>query len=69
MRTVQKIFLILHKVVLHYKIIPACNTWNTSAVSGVLKQEETLTTKVYFSACKVHIFARFSDIQLCWLKG
>jgi hypothetical protein len=52
MGAVQKLLLLLHKVVLHYKIIPACNTWHTSTVSDVIKQLKTLTTKVCFSACK-----------------
>jgi hypothetical protein len=38
MRTVENIFLIVHKMVPHYKIISACNTWHTSAVSDVTKQ-------------------------------
>jgi hypothetical protein len=57
MHTVQKSFPLLHKVVLHYKIISSCNIWHTSAVSGVLKHREPLKTLFYYSVCKVHIFA------------
>jgi hypothetical protein len=41
----KNIFLLLI-VVPHYKIIPACNTWHTFALSGVLKHLETQKHKI-----------------------
>jgi hypothetical protein len=61
--TVQKSVPLLHKVVLHYKIIAAFNTWHSSAVSGVIKH--LAGPKVYFSPCKIHIFVTpFSYLTL-----
>jgi hypothetical protein len=69
MRTVQKIFPLLHKVVLHYKIVPACNTWHNPAVSGVIKQLETLKPVFCFSALKVQIFAALFRYSTLLTKG
>jgi hypothetical protein len=33
---------LLHKVVLHYKIIPACNIWHIFIFSGAIKQLEAI---------------------------
>jgi hypothetical protein len=58
MQTVQKSSPFIHKVTLHYRIIPPCNIWHTFAVSGVVKQLETLKTFFCFSAREVHIFLK-----------
>jgi hypothetical protein len=57
MGIVQKSFPLLHKVVLHYQIIPSCNTWHISAVSIVLKHLEPLKALFYYSLFKIRVFA------------
>jgi hypothetical protein len=69
MHTVWKSFPLLHKVVLHYKIIPSCNTWHTSIASGVIKQLVTPKTLLCYFARKVHIFATFFRYSPCCLGG
>jgi hypothetical protein len=54
---------------LHYKIIPACNTWHTSIVSGVIKQLETLQFRVWFSTHKGPIFATIFRYMTLLTKG
>jgi hypothetical protein len=66
-RTVQKSVPFLHKVVLHYKIIAACNTWHSSAVSGVIKHLTAL--KMYFAPCKVHIFVTLFSYSTLLTRG
>jgi hypothetical protein len=61
--TVQKNVPLLHKVLLHYKIIVACNTLYYSAVSGVIKHMGAL--KVYFSPVKFTFLLYPSVIRLC----
>jgi hypothetical protein len=56
-----KSFPLLHKVDLHYKIIPSCNNWHTSAVSGVIKHLEWLKTLL--------LLLHSSDVRLSWLQG
>jgi hypothetical protein len=46
-RTEQKTFLLLREVVLHYKIIPACNMCHSSAIPGIIKQLAALTSKKF----------------------
>jgi hypothetical protein len=51
---------LLHKVVLHYKIIPACNTWHSWIVATVINQlHAPLKSRTCFYAPKVQIFSTF----------
>jgi hypothetical protein len=69
MRSVQKSFPLLYKVVLHYKIIATCNTSHNSTVSSVIKQLGTL--KEFFISLLVRFrsLLHSSDIWLHWLEG
>jgi hypothetical protein len=69
MHTVQKSSTLLYKEILNYKIIPPCNTWHTSAISGVVKQLERLKTLFYYSARKVHIFATLFRHSTLLIRG
>jgi hypothetical protein len=62
----QHCFPLLHRVVLHYKIIPAHNTWNIFAFSGAINQPEA---KSYgFPLANFTSLLHSSDIRVFWLK-
>jgi hypothetical protein len=67
MRTVQKILPLLHRVVLHYKIISDHNTWHTSAVPGV--ENSWKHSEICFSAWKFQIFAALFRYSTLSSKG
>jgi hypothetical protein len=64
--TVQKSIPLLHKVVLHYKITAASNTWHSLAVSGVIKHLEAI--KMYFSH-KIHVFIMAFSYSTLLIRG
>jgi hypothetical protein len=66
----KNMFPLLHKVVHHYKIIPAYNTWHSWIVPTVRNQLcAPLKCRTCFYAPKVQSFLHSSDIRLHWLKG
>jgi hypothetical protein len=61
---------LLHKVVLHYKIIPACNTWNSWIVPTVIHHlHAPLKSRTSFYARKVQIFSTFIRYSTLLTKG
>jgi hypothetical protein len=58
---------LLHKVVLHYKIIPACNIWHIFVFSGAIKQLEAIKPFDSLLACFKSLLHP-TDFQIFWLK-
>jgi hypothetical protein len=59
--------LLLHIVVLHYKIITACNTWHIFAFSGAMKQLEEIKSFGSLLASFTSLLYS-SDVRVFWLK-